>query len=282
MGSWAPSTVTSAILERCTVNGGLPQLTEAEEYIVPPSTHVVPEPPEGYVVSFAAFHERGFAVPADEFFRATLAYWGVELQHLTPNGVVLFSVFTALCEGWLGIPPNWELFREFIYAKIQYLPGGDRAPASIGCVAVQLRGGRTRSAFPSGDFPTANTGWRGDWFYLRDDPDRPLPRYTGRRFSETSPVWRSTPSAHMADQVARAVTRMKELVGRGLTMSHVITTWLARSVVPLRHRELRLWEMTEDRSPFVRTATAPTMTAAQVDWFVRRASRTMNRPEGAP
>ena len=45
-----------------------------------------PSPPEGYVVSFALFHERGFTVPAHTFLRGLLDYYQVELQHLTPNG----------------------------------------------------------------------------------------------------------------------------------------------------------------------------------------------------
>ena len=35
--------------------------------------------PEGYVVSFAHFHERGFAIPAHKFLRGLLDYYQVEL-----------------------------------------------------------------------------------------------------------------------------------------------------------------------------------------------------------
>jgi hypothetical protein len=41
-------------------------------------------PPEGYVVSFICFHERGFSVPATTFMRALLHYYQVELHHLAP------------------------------------------------------------------------------------------------------------------------------------------------------------------------------------------------------
>ena len=47
----------------------------------------MPSLPEGYVVSFTRFHERGFAIPAHKFLRGLLHYYKVELQHLTPNGV---------------------------------------------------------------------------------------------------------------------------------------------------------------------------------------------------
>jgi hypothetical protein len=39
------------------------------------------------VVSFMAFHERGFGVPASPIMRALLQYYKVELHHLAPNSI---------------------------------------------------------------------------------------------------------------------------------------------------------------------------------------------------
>jgi hypothetical protein len=38
--------------------------------------------PKGFVVSFVAFHERGFSVPAGRFIRDVLFEYGLQLQHL--------------------------------------------------------------------------------------------------------------------------------------------------------------------------------------------------------
>jgi hypothetical protein len=54
---------------------------------VPPSDHREPAPPEGYVVSFMAFHERGLRVPPSRIMRVLLHYYKVELHHLTPNSI---------------------------------------------------------------------------------------------------------------------------------------------------------------------------------------------------
>ena len=62
-------------------------------------------------MSFARFHERGFNTPAHKFLRGLLNYYKVELQHLTPNGVQHIAVFVALCEGFLGISPHFDLWR---------------------------------------------------------------------------------------------------------------------------------------------------------------------------
>jgi hypothetical protein len=43
--------------------------------------------PKGYVVSFVAFHERGFSVPAGRFIRGVLFAYGLQLQHLNPNNI---------------------------------------------------------------------------------------------------------------------------------------------------------------------------------------------------
>jgi hypothetical protein len=57
------------------------------EWRVPPSDHREPVPPEGYVVSFMAFHERRFGVPVSPFMRTLLHYYKVELHHLAPNSI---------------------------------------------------------------------------------------------------------------------------------------------------------------------------------------------------
>jgi len=68
-----------------------------------------PSPPEGYVVFFAHFHLWGFTTPAHKFLQGLLNYYKVELQHLTPNRVQHIAAFVALCEGFLGISPHFDL-----------------------------------------------------------------------------------------------------------------------------------------------------------------------------
>jgi hypothetical protein len=52
-----------------------------------PGEVFVPCPPRGYVVSFVAFHERSFSVPARRFIREVLFQYGLQLQHLNPNNI---------------------------------------------------------------------------------------------------------------------------------------------------------------------------------------------------
>jgi hypothetical protein len=39
------------------------------------------------VVSFVAFHNRGFSVPACRFIRGVLFEYGLQLQHHNPNNI---------------------------------------------------------------------------------------------------------------------------------------------------------------------------------------------------
>ena len=105
MELWCRSNMSPQCLEGLVHHGLLRSLTAAEEWRLP-GDEDEPLSPKGYVVSFAHFHEQGFAVPTHKFLRGLLDYYQVELQHLTPNGVQHIAVFVALCKGFLGISPH--------------------------------------------------------------------------------------------------------------------------------------------------------------------------------
>jgi hypothetical protein len=87
------------------------------EWRVPPSDHREPTPLEGYVVSFVAFHERGLGMPPSWFMRALLHYYKVELHHLAPNSISQAAIFAAVCEGYLGMEPHWNLWLHLFKAE---------------------------------------------------------------------------------------------------------------------------------------------------------------------
>lgn len=57
------------------------------EWKVPLASHRVPKPPDGYVVSFTAFHARGFGMPSSRFIRAILHHYEIELHQHNPNSI---------------------------------------------------------------------------------------------------------------------------------------------------------------------------------------------------
>jgi hypothetical protein len=86
---WVRSLVTERKLEELVRDGLLrPRVSRGHpEWRVPPTSHQEPAPPEGYVVSFIVFHERGLGMPPSRFMWVLLHYYGVELHHLAPNSI---------------------------------------------------------------------------------------------------------------------------------------------------------------------------------------------------
>jgi hypothetical protein len=124
--AWARSSVTERKLEDLVRDGLLwPRASRTQlEWSVPPSDPREPAPPEGNVVSFMAFHERGFGVPASPFMRALLHYYKVELHHLSPNSISQATIFTPVCEGYLGMEPQWNMWLHLFRAKHFAKEGG--------------------------------------------------------------------------------------------------------------------------------------------------------------
>ena len=60
--------------------------TSAKEWLLPDNEDS-PLPPNGYVVSFAHFHEHGLVTPTHKFLRGMLHFYKIELQHLNPNRI---------------------------------------------------------------------------------------------------------------------------------------------------------------------------------------------------
>ena len=67
MDSWYCSDVTHAHMEGLVKRGLLHGRTDAAEWLVP-GREDAPAPPDGYVVSFVLFLERGLTVPPHPFF----------------------------------------------------------------------------------------------------------------------------------------------------------------------------------------------------------------------
>ena len=96
---WPAPTTTEDQLHEL-VSDGLIQSKDIAEWRVP-SKHWVPAPGPSEIVLFVSFIRAGLCLPASAFLHQFLGYFGVNLNHLTPNVVLHLSVFVHLCEAFL-------------------------------------------------------------------------------------------------------------------------------------------------------------------------------------
>jgi hypothetical protein len=179
---WPFSTVSVGDLEALIADGLLRPLSgEPQPEWMALGSEVGPTPPPGYVVSFIPFHERGFGVPASRFMRALLHYYWVELHNFNPNSIVQAAIFAAVCEGFLGIDPHWDLWLHLFTVEFFALTMEAkkiRMAVRAGGCTLQLRPGRVQQ-YILASLATSNKGWQNRWFYLRNNDGR-LPSFSQR------------------------------------------------------------------------------------------------------
>jgi hypothetical protein len=157
---------------------------------VPPSEHRESAPPEGYVVSFVAFHERGLGMPSSQFMRVLLHYYKVELHHLAPNSISQAAIFAAVCEGYLGMEPHWNLWLHLFKAEHVAKKAGERGvrcTVHAGSCTLQVQAGRSELYIPV-QLISSNSGWHDGWFYLHNDDDRLL-KFSGQVLMSREDIW---------------------------------------------------------------------------------------------
>jgi hypothetical protein len=246
MSSWARSTVSREQLLHLVEAGQLPPLIEAVEWIVP-ADESVPRPPRGYVVSFVAFHERGFSVPTGLFIRGVLFAYGLQLQHLNPNSIQQMAAFEAMCEGFLGIGAHWHLFRYFF--RFTCLREGSHV-ATIGCANLRMKQGHDDD-YISAVLTSSNSSCHRGWFYLHYDPEHALPSYTDCSIAQSQRNWEDCPAKAKQEKMLKSHWAvLGRIQNAGITLAEVVGQYHVRGVVPLWRRPLWLCDMTADRAPW--------------------------------
>jgi hypothetical protein len=209
-----------------------------------PASEADPTPPPGYVVSFVSFHERGFGVPASRFMWALLQYYGVELHNFNPNSIAQAAILAAVCEGFLGIDPHWDLwthlFSAELFASTTEAKKVHMAVRAGGCT-LQLRPGRAQLYIPA-ILVSSNKGWQRQWFYLRNNDGR-LPSFSQRVVTATGSNWRWGATRKKQEKLHPLLEALQRLRDGGLTAAGVVAAIHRRRVLPLAEQRLPLSEM---------------------------------------
>jgi hypothetical protein len=166
----------------------------------------------------------------------------VELHNFTLNAISQAATFVGVCEGFLGIPVNWDLWVHLFRVELHTLAMSEprtRRAARAGGLALAVQSTRREEYIPC-TMTSNNSDWERGWFYLRN-AEPGLPPYTGKVLREGAASWyhRVSPPLHQA-WLDSLVAALKRLVDRGLTAGCVLANLHHRRIVPLMERRLRI------------------------------------------
>ncbi|KAK1630889.1 hypothetical protein QYE76_005204 [Lolium multiflorum] len=202
-----------------------------------PSEESYPSPPIKYRVSFVDHLIRGLSTPIHDFLRGLLFVYGLQLHQLTPNSILHVSIFITLCECFLGVHPNWALWKRIFCLRRN---GSHNIAYNIGGVVICVR---PDVEYFDVKFPDSVQGWRKRWLYAR----KSSVEYNIAPFDGSAKILRrrSWDEARRSKNGDRGtMSRIHELQntrGKELSGIQIIAYFLRIRVQPLQARKNPLW-----------------------------------------
>jgi hypothetical protein len=93
------------------------------------------------------------------------------VHNFTLNAISQAATFVGVCEGFLGIPTNWDLWVHLFRAELHTLSTPEprvRHAVHAGGMSISLRESRRELYIPC-TMTSNNKEWERGWFYLRND-----------------------------------------------------------------------------------------------------------------
>nr|CAE02992.2 OSJNBa0043L09.11 [Oryza sativa Japonica Group] len=157
------SSSTSASLKKIQEDGALPGRGTMERE----AGGTNPQPVLGRMVAIEDYILCGFLPPPSEFLLLVMNFYGLSLLHLNPNSIAFLSIFSHLCEAYIGVEPFLDLFR--FYYELRWME-----PNRVsGCVGFRLRDG-LKSRYIPFQCPSSRSKWWTRWFYLQIKDSDPV------------------------------------------------------------------------------------------------------------
>ena len=160
----------------------------------------------------------------------------MELVNLVPNSIIMLGVFVYLCEAYLGISTDLDLFR--------YYYGMTRLGGIAGSCSLKLYDGKLREYIQI--FTRSSwLGWKKRWLYWEITNEDSL-SFVGKP-TEKVPAWDSIPKdLGRITPFIQAITDLKE---EGLTGWHVVRDFITRHISPLKKRAHQMWRYSGPTDP---------------------------------
>ncbi|KAK1632283.1 hypothetical protein QYE76_006598 [Lolium multiflorum] len=246
-------------------------LMKKEDAIRFPSEESYPNPPMEYRVSFVDHLIRGLSAPIHDFLRGLLFVYGIQLHQLTPNSILHISIFITLCECFLGIPPNWALWKRIFCLRRN---GSHNATYNIGGVVICVR---TDVDYFDVKFPDSVQGWRKRWLYIHEESANSVEHniipFDGSAKIQRRRSWDAEASEEEKKATEALMSRIHQLQNtRGKELSGVqITAYFLRiRVQPLQARKNPLWTYSGENDA---NRISSDLSAKDLEKLIRRVSR---------
>ncbi|KAK1679814.1 hypothetical protein QYE76_040662 [Lolium multiflorum] len=222
-------------------------ITKKPKAVCFPSEESYPTPPMGYRVSFVDHLIRGLSAPIHPFLRGLLYVYGLQLHHLTPNSILHISIFITLCEAFLGVQPNWALWKRIFFCRRN---GSANVAYNIGGVVISVR---SSVNYFDVKLPDSVQGWRKKWLYIREENDGcaedNIPPFDGAEKILRRRSWDAEATEEERTSTEALMTHIHELQNtRGKELSGIqITAYFLRTrVQPLQARKNPFWNYAGD------------------------------------
>ncbi|KAK1613702.1 hypothetical protein QYE76_019219 [Lolium multiflorum] len=246
-------------------------LMKKEDAIRFPSEESYPKPPMEYRVSFVDHLIRGLSTPIHDFLRGLLFVYGIQLHQLTPNSILHISIFITLCECFLGIPPNWILWKRIFCLRRN---GSHNVTYNIGGVVICVR---TDVDYFDVKFPDSVQGWRKKWLYIHEESansvEHNIVPFDGSARIQRRRSWDAEASEEEKKATEALMSRIHQLQNtRGKELSGVqITAYFLRiRVQPLQARKNPLWTYSGENDA---NRISSDLSVKDLEKLVRRVSR---------
>jgi hypothetical protein len=98
-------------------------------------------------------------------------HYGVQLHNFASNAISQAATFVGVCEGFLRIPVNWDLWVHLFCAELHTATTPEpktRRAVRAGGMTIAVRE-TCRELYIPCTMTSNNTEWEHGWFYLRND-----------------------------------------------------------------------------------------------------------------
>jgi hypothetical protein len=168
-GSWDPCNLDEGTLSSLEQEGRI-AAKEISRWRVDPGA-AMPAPSDGEIMMLKSRIDRGFSFLPSYFLKGVLQHYRLQLHHIALNSFTIIAGFVALCEGYLGIYPQGDLFH--LYFNIRHNRDSNGDPRNCGSVSFVPR---SRKSYPYIKPHDSAKGWWGSFFYQADQAP-PIRKY---------------------------------------------------------------------------------------------------------